>query len=461
MSDARHDTPESEARQSRVSEIMQGRDGELDESLINIAAREKERTADEEAALAAARVKHGERFYSDLLWTISRVRYDEAEARLVWVNMLNHKWSLSKMVGRNVGVRVAALDYFQNVLGVIENARFMSAADIIQTEQMAVTDGLTGLYNHRFFQERLERDLSRAREKDVPLSLIMFDLDYFKMYNDALGHVAGDVLLKEAAGIIQREAADFVGQDFDKAECAVASVAGDAAGTRPKAGDAVAARYGGEEFAVVCYGLSTIEAVSLAERIRHGMHAIPLPREDVLPMGGLTISAGVATYPIDGRDRVDLIQQADRALHAAKITGRNRVACACEDVRRHDRRTGRVEVLFRPAGAEGRPEQAATLVNISRSGLALMTAAELSIGQILSFSIAGLHGAAPATATGRLVRSEPPVEGRYEYGIEFLNAAESQTFVAACVQHMRDAGRRYGERKAGGVGEQLPAGGDQ
>jgi diguanylate cyclase (GGDEF)-like protein len=159
-------------------------------------------------------------------------------------------------------------------------------------EELAITDGLTGLHNHRHFQGRLRRDLEIARRAGRPLSIVMFDVDHFKAYNDTYGHPAGDEVLRRVAEALRHEA---------------------------RAADLVA-RYGGEEFVVAMPDADRDAAHAAAERIRR----------HVLAEGVVTISGGIATFPADGVDAETLIERADRALYRAKREGRDRIAPGAE-----------------------------------------------------------------------------------------------------------------------------------
>ena len=160
------------------------------------------------------------------------------------------------------------------------------------TQHLSITDGLTGLYNHRHFHEQLEVEVNRAQRYDLNLSLIMIDLDHFKKFNDSYGHLEGDTLLRKIAQILKsslRET-DYV------------------------------ARYGGEEFGVILPETNKAGASFAAERVRKTIS------EQTFGEAGekMTISLGVASYPDDACLRTDLIKKADEALYRAKKEGRNR-----------------------------------------------------------------------------------------------------------------------------------------
>jgi diguanylate cyclase (GGDEF)-like protein len=168
------------------------------------------------------------------------------------------------------------------------NARFHA-----EIEKLAVTDGLTGLFNHRHFQERVAEELSRLQRFSNPLSLLMLDIDYFKKINDTYGHPVGDSVLKEVARIIKKTI-----RNID-----------------------VAARYGGEEFAVILIETGAKGAMKMAERLRKTILNARFSSEK--KEFSITVSIGISTFPEGGTHKEDLIENADNALYHAKDSGRN------------------------------------------------------------------------------------------------------------------------------------------
>ncbi len=158
-------------------------------------------------------------------------------------------------------------------------------------QALASTDCLTGLFNHRVFQERLRTGFDQAREEDTVLSLLLLDIDYFKQYNDAFGHPAGDDVLCAVAGTLKT-----IARDTD-----------------------TCARYGGEEFAVVLPQTDAPTAMQIAERIRHAIESIPDPNR------AITSSIGVVSRRHDMTSPSVLISDADQAMYQAKRAGRNAV----------------------------------------------------------------------------------------------------------------------------------------
>lgn len=169
-------------------------------------------------------------------------------------------------------------------------------------QQLANLDGLTNLYNHRAFQDRLDEEIERARRGGHSIGLMMIDIDLFKIFNDTYGHLAGDKILKEVAKVIR--------ESIRKMD--------------------VPARYGGEEFAVILPETTLQGALLVAERIRQEVSEKKIDYDG--KRIGVTVSVGIALYPEDGKDKKSLIASADLALYHAKRTGRNRVCTYSEFV---------------------------------------------------------------------------------------------------------------------------------
>ena len=188
------------------------------------------------------------------------------------------------------------MELFETVVAhtalTIQNARLVE-----QFERQAITDGLTGIFNRRYFDERLAAEMHRAKRYGHPLSLIILDIDHFKTVNDVLGHLGGDSVLCDVAALLR----DRV-RKID-----------------------VVARYGGEEFAVILPETGIKGAVYVAEKLRAWVEEHPFEGEERLPRGVITSSFGVASTDLHGLDPVTLIRCADHSLYQAKLEGRNRV----------------------------------------------------------------------------------------------------------------------------------------
>lgn len=167
-----------------------------------------------------------------------------------------------------------------------------------EMERISLTDPLTGLFNRRYFENYLQKEVSRARRFNHPLSLVMLDIDHFKNINDRLGHPSGDSLLQQMAAVLLKTV-----------RC-----------------HDVVARYGGEEFSILLPEVPQEGALSFCERLRNVVNQYPFENREIQPRGYISVSVGAAVYPFDGLQPKELIAHADRALYAAKQNGRNRVA---------------------------------------------------------------------------------------------------------------------------------------
>ena len=165
-----------------------------------------------------------------------------------------------------------------------------------QAEEMASRDSLTGLYNHRAFYALLKDEIARSLRFSRPLSLLMLDIDHFKLVNDTHGHQAGDTILKGLSELLFK---------------------------RARAVDRVC-RYGGEEFILILPETDATQTLRIAERLRSAVqsHSFPVGDGNAL---GITVSIGVATYPMQEIPPKDFVKAADIALYRAKQAGRNRV----------------------------------------------------------------------------------------------------------------------------------------
>lgn len=165
-----------------------------------------------------------------------------------------------------------------------------------KVEKLSYTDGMTDLHNYRYFSNRLEEEIIRAKRYGRPLSLIILDIDYFKNYNDNLGHQRGDLALKELSEILRKSV-----RKID-----------------------VVSRYGGEEFCVIMPEVKSSGCKKFMERLKQKVEDHYFKGAEVQPKGKITISLGGATFPQDATSMDELIYKADFSLYEAKSRGRNR-----------------------------------------------------------------------------------------------------------------------------------------
>src|SRR5687767_5792 len=205
-------------------------------------------------------------------------------------------------------VHVPVLDYgevgyltraFNTMVTQLRDGRQELAAINVALETLSVTDGLTGLFNHKHLIQTLHTEVARAQRHKHPLSVLMIDVDHFKQYNDQFGHQLGDKLLADIAALFKRttRSIDYV------------------------------ARYGGDEFLLLLHEVASADALLLADRVRDAVAAATFGPGD----HKVTVSIGVASYPEHGETAEAVIASADAGLYRAKRSGRNEIVLASGD----------------------------------------------------------------------------------------------------------------------------------
>ncbi|HEY7956306.1 MAG TPA: diguanylate cyclase [Polyangia bacterium] len=226
--------------------------------------------------------------------------WDEPDLRLTVENLLKtfrlHRQNevlVDDLQRKNAELEAAKFSLEQKVR---ERTRELESANE-RLNRLAVTDGLTGLYNHRYLHEQLKNAVERSLRSQVPVAMLMIDVDHFKKYNDRHGHPAGDEALRQVARLCAEDR-----RQVD-----------------------VVARYGGEEFAVLLHDAGRDSALDIAEKIRQRVSVAPIPNADKQPLGRMTVSIGVAVCPEDAGTAEALLEAADVALYRAKKSGRDTV----------------------------------------------------------------------------------------------------------------------------------------
>lgn len=270
---------------------------EVESRLVGVIDKATPDVGEIEQAVEELESEFGSEIHSSLLYLLCHLEFPPEEARSHWQSALEHRREMTGKMGTEVDLRVAVLDYFISVNQHLQSPKILQIQIFPRTQNSAIRDELTGLYNHRYFRSELEREISRAERSKESLSLVFLDVDYFKWYNDRNGHLAGDRALAEIARAIR----DVV-RETD-----------------------LAARYGGEEFAVILPAANKAHAHRVAERIREAVSLLPVPHASEQPSGRFTISGGVVTFRADAADADGLVDAADRALYLAKGRGKNQI----------------------------------------------------------------------------------------------------------------------------------------
>ncbi|MCE9500465.1 MAG: GGDEF domain-containing protein, partial [Leptospira sp.] len=232
-------------------------------------------------------------FYSDLFRVLANLELEEPIAQDYWKKILYNADQMSECIKRPVGFRVALLDYLVNENKLLKHPKIIELNIYEDIVRNTVIDELTGIYNRRYFNQVLTRELNRGKRYARVTSLFLFDIDDFKEYNDTFGHQEGDKVLK------------FVGETLKFSFRS----------------EDIVCRVGGEEFAVILPEIDTKSCSLAAKRFtdelsKNSKEAIAKP---------VTISGGIANFPQHGNSIDEIFACADTALYEAKRSGKNRV----------------------------------------------------------------------------------------------------------------------------------------
>jgi len=253
--------------------------------------------------------RYGDEVYSVLLHTAVHLEFSPRAALKHFGEVVDYWERLCLDTGRDVDFRVALLDYFLTINKRIKNPKIIEIKIFEKTRQETEIDELTQLYNYRYFKKALELEVLRSQRYHSPLSLVLFDADDFKHYNDTNGHMGGNKALKKLAAIIQRSV-----REVD-----------------------VVARFGGEEFAILLPETNKQGALTIADRIRQAVLKARFANGKAQPGGHFSISGGVATLHVDADDGLSLANKADQALYQAKGRGKNQIALYVDELREFER----------------------------------------------------------------------------------------------------------------------------
>jgi diguanylate cyclase (GGDEF)-like protein len=383
-------------------------DGALNLSLLeDFLAREEKSPLLDPRAWADLETQHGPDFPSAALYILTRKSFEPREARRYWRGIVHHRLDLRQALGRDVGLRATLCDYFVNIEPAVKSPLILEEELFAQKEQNALCDELTGLFNRRFFNGVLSKQIAAAQRYGQCFSLLLLDVDWFKVYNDRHGHLAGDQALVRIAGILQACARNI---DY-------------------------VVRYGGEEFAVILPLADPGQAMGVAQRLREAVQGHDFPGQEVMPQGRLTISLGVSTFPDDAGAALELIDRADQALYQAKRRGRNLALAAPPERRRYRRVPFRGEVRYRNLGSRQEYVSARAL-DISQGGLRLQSPRAAEARQPLEIVIKIMDQQAELTVRGQVMRASraPGQDQTYHLGVALEDSQGQPPRYQALVQ---------------------------
>jgi diguanylate cyclase (GGDEF)-like protein len=353
--------------------------------------------------------KEGKEVYTFIFQILTNLDLHPDEAEKHWQKILIHCKDLSTAMGREVNLRTVVCDYFCSINKSLHNVKIIEIHLFEKAARSSTFDNLTGLLNRNAFFEKLTREISRAKRHDSNLTLLFLDLDDFKNINDTLGHLAGDEILKKVSQLIMNA----------------------------KRSEDIAARYGGEEITILMPETSKADGWLIGERIRKIIEATAIDYEEKSVK--MTLSGGLASFPIDAGDYLTLLKNADLAMYRAKSFGKNNISFFSMDKRKNVRVEYNTSIEIQELGIHEKPVATATTKSLSIGGILLVSQNPFDIGAKIQINIV-LNSAAPLLIIGTVIRSEEMESGNYEISVAFLDSDKmlKNEISSYLIKHLKD-----------------------
>ncbi|MDR3089410.1 MAG: diguanylate cyclase [Desulfobulbaceae bacterium] len=307
-------------------------------------------------------------------------------ARIHWNAAQEHGRELRERLGRELDLTTVISDYLHAATGLIGHSRLVEIGSYERIVNESIHDSLTGLANRSHFASLYEQQIALARRYNSDLSILFLDIDNFKDINDNYGHIAGDIALKAVATIINKEK-----RDSD-----------------------ISARYGGEEFVVMMPHTSSISGYVLAERIRRAIEKKVLRHKHLRI--ALTISGGLASFPLNSQNPRDLLRMADDAVYLAKGAGKNTISLYKHEKRRYLRVKLNQPVLVQELGFQAAEIFPGVGKDISIGGILFENPVSLPIDAQIKVNVS-MTGEPPLLLIGTVVRVEAFGADNFDIGM--------------------------------------------
>lgn len=340
-------------------------------------------------AMSWVEKESGPEVYAVLLFVLTQLDFPPEKAQEHWLRILRQWEDLNRRIPEKVDLRVAVLQYFLRSQRKLHNPAIVEIKILRKTQDSAIYDELTRLYNFRYFQDRVVSEVRRATRYDQPLTLLMIDADDFKAFNDTKGHLAGNMALRRLATVLKKTV-----REVD-----------------------VAARYGGEEFAILLPSTGKLAALKLGEKLRQAIEKAGIGKDAKGQGEPLTVSIGVASLPGDASSAPELVDRADRALYIAKSMGKNCVKPFSDERREYARLDASLSGRF---SVVEKGTHALTTLNVSEGGVLFHAREPLPAGAFVKLQLALPPSGEPVECAVRVLRVVG-ARGGFEIGTEIVH----------------------------------------
>ncbi|MBU2645298.1 diguanylate cyclase [bacterium] len=340
-------------------------------------------------------IEFGNKAYTVLFQILINIDFAPHKAAVYWRRIISHRENMSKMLGRAINLRTIICDYFCSVDVSLENPKMIEIRLFEEKEKIMKYDDLTGLHNRAYYNEMLEKEIARSVRRHLDFSIVFFDVDNFKGINDTYGHLTGDLILQQTAGIV----------------------------TKAQRKEDVSARFGGDEFVMLLPNTTKTQALVLAERIRQQIEEMAFDHEGKTL--GITITGGIASFPEDGTDLLTLLNSADCALYQAKGFGKNDIVVYSQNKRNFLRVDFFKEINIIEIDDQQADRVVANSKNLSKAGILFESETPYNMGRRLQLEINVNNNIGTLTVAGTVVRVEQYEANRYDIGVSFLEIDSS------------------------------------
>ncbi len=330
--------------------------------------------------------KNGADTYRAVIQILTDHDLDSEEAKKNWIEIITHRENISSALGRKVSLMTAISDYW-GPKKYLKDHKIVKISVYEKAIKESTHDNLTGLFNKGYFRNTLNQHLSLAKRNNTDLSVLFLDIDDFKEINDTFGHHSGDLILKEVAHMIKQEL---------------------------RTSDIVA-RFGGDEFVILMPNTYKADALVLSERLRKAIKQNTIKIKDKSLQ--ITVSGGVAGYPVDARKAETLLNLADNALYRAKGAGKNNISLFIEDNRRFLRIKFNRTIQVKHLGFNHTRTLSGTSKDIAIGGILFENKESLPIGTKIQVSIPVTEDSEPLLLIGTVVRVEAFGPNKFDIGM--------------------------------------------
>ena len=330
-----------------------------------------------------------ELFYSKLLELFINLNFGEDEAKNHWENIINNIDFMKNHLNREIGLRVAIVDYFINHTEMMKEPIVVEMRVFKENEKLALVDSLTGLFNKRFYDITVRKEYKKALRFNQIFSLFLLDLDDFKKVNDTKGHLFGDQVLANFGKFLSLSSRE----------------------------EDIICRFGGEEFIVILPETTGDGALMYAERIRE-----ILKEDNFFKKHKITFSGGISTFPHNGKDLEELFKSVDKSLYAAKYAGKDCIIKSTGNKRRFKRFNKSRKIQYQCMGDsfnDKKPQIKEVITqDISVGGLRFESQEDLKLDSLILLKL-GIPDDDELVISGKVMWVKRINKELFSYGVKF------------------------------------------